>query len=84
MDNLQFPRWEKPLREALSECDLRKLVEKVHETEAAMFIRWQELAATADGHLELAAMRRAADALLRIKTEKLKWPGGDVQGSNGS
>ena len=38
MEALRFPVWEKPFREAQSEIDLDKLVEKIHETEAAMFV----------------------------------------------
>ena len=74
MGNLRFPGWEKPLREAQSATDLDRMLEKVHETEAAMFVRCLELASTADGNVEREAMRIASDELLKIKIEKLKWP----------
>ena len=74
MDNLQFPLWEGPLREAQAENDLNKLIEKIYTVEEAMLIRWQELAQSSNGHTELTAMRQALKELLRIKTEKPNWP----------
>jgi hypothetical protein len=67
--------WEAPFRAVQRESDPEKLLEKLHETEAAMFARWQELGTSPDTNAEREAMRRATDVLLKIKTEKLKWPG---------
>ena len=84
MEALRFPVWEKPFREAQSEIDLDKLVEKIHETEAAMFVRWQELASSRDSRVELDAMDRACQDLLMIRVEKLRWPIAKFDSSSGS
>ena len=78
MGDLRFPSWEKPFREALVETDLNKLLEKIHAKEGAMFVRWQELASSNDEHVEREAMRAATEELLKLKSEKLKWPSGNL------
>jgi hypothetical protein len=74
MSDLQYPSWEGLVREARAERDLKKAREKVEEAETAMFLRAQELRNSNDGHVEMEAMRRAANEILRIKNEKLGWP----------
>ena len=75
MANLQFPSWEGPLRAVQAENDVDRLIEKIYTAEEAMLARWQELVKSSNGHNELAAMRQAVKELMRIKTEKLNWPG---------
>jgi hypothetical protein len=83
MKNLRFSSWESPLREAQMELDLGKVRQKVEEAELAIFTRAQELRASSDGHEELAALQRATRELLKIKTEKLKWPISTLNQTNG-
>jgi hypothetical protein len=73
MTELRFP-WEKPLLEAQSQSDLKKLSEKVEAAETAIFLRLSELSNSRDGQQELQALQRAARELLIIKHEKLRWP----------
>jgi hypothetical protein len=80
MTELRFP-WEKPLLEAQSETDLKKLAEKVEAAETAIFLRLSELSNSHDGEQELEALQRAARELLIIKNEKLKWPRVNLGGS---
>ena len=71
---MDYPSWQRPLQEAWSESDVKIVEEKVFETEAAIFERSQELAASSNGDQEREAMKRGLAELLKIKTEKLKWP----------
>jgi hypothetical protein len=65
---------EKLLREAQSETDLEIVAEKAALAENAMWYRVQELNASSDGHLELEAIQRECQELLKIRTEGLGWP----------
>jgi hypothetical protein len=67
--------WEKLLREAQSETDSEIVAEKAASAESAMWYRVQELNASSDGHLELEAIKRGYQELLKIRTERLGWPG---------
>lgn len=71
---MEYPSWEIPIQEAALEADLSKAAQKVHDAEAAIFARTQQLAASNDGHHEMAAIQRGLQELLRIKTHKLNWP----------
>jgi hypothetical protein len=71
--------WEQLYQEAVDEPDINKLTQRVHVAEAAMFYRWQELAEsklTAE-QKEHQRLQEASEGLLRIKGERLKWPGLD-------
>jgi hypothetical protein len=72
--DLSYPKWQAPLQKAQLETEPQKIQEQVFQAEAAIFRRLQELALSADGHHESQAISRATNELLRIKTEKLKWP----------
>jgi len=71
--------WEQLYQEAVDEPDINKLTQRVHVAEAAMFYRWQELAESkrAAEQKEHQRLQEAAEGLLRIKGERLKWPGLD-------
>ncbi len=71
---LPYPKWQLPLHQAQREADPRKIQERVSQAEAAIFARLQELTTSGDGHQESQAIANASNQLLRIKTEKLKWP----------
>ena len=70
----QYPQWQVPLHQAQMETYLAKLQERVLQAEAAIFERLQELARSNDGHEESEEIANATRELLRIKSEKLKWP----------
>jgi phage terminase Nu1 subunit (DNA packaging protein) len=79
MANTLSRSWEQLYQEAVDEADVNNLTRRVHVAEAAMFYRWQELAEsklTAEQR-EHQRLQEASEGLLRIKTEKLKWPGLD-------
>jgi hypothetical protein len=77
MSDFLYPSWQIPLQEAVDEPDLQKLPEKLHAAEAAIFLRLQELSASSDGHNESDSIRLACREMLKIQTERLKWPGAD-------
>jgi hypothetical protein len=66
--------WQQPLLDAQSETDLQKLTSKVEAAETAIFLRVSALSKSSDGQQELESLHQAAQDLLRIKTERLKWP----------
>jgi hypothetical protein len=74
MSVYQYPSWQKPLQEAIDETDLQKLPEKLSAAESAIFVRMQELSASPDGDRESEAIRFACREILKIQTQRLKWP----------
>jgi hypothetical protein len=72
MNEMKYPAWQGPYREALQETNEHKLVKLVGKVEDAIFQRLQELAVSGDA--EKRAIQAACDDLLRIKTERLGWP----------
>jgi hypothetical protein len=76
MSDFQYRSWQKPLQDAISEPDLQELAEKVALAETAIFQRVQELVSP-DGDHESAAIREACEELLKIQTQRLKWPDAD-------
>jgi hypothetical protein len=66
--------WKEPYLAALREPDKEKLVELVHATELAMFLRQQELANSDDHHEERSETALACENLLTLKTHMLGWP----------
>ena len=71
--------WEQLYQEAVDEPDINNLTQRVHVAEAAMFYRWQELAESKrpPEQKEHQRLQDAAEGLLKIKSDKLKWPGLD-------
>ena len=71
-------------KDAIDESDLQKLPEKLAAAEGAIFLRWQELSDSHRDHEESEALRQASRELLKIQTERLKWPipGGIVRGGS--
>jgi hypothetical protein len=70
--------WVRAYNETVEEKDFEKLHERVLEAEAAIFHRWQELTGLPDGSAEMNALEGACAQLLKIKTERLMWPGLDL------
>jgi hypothetical protein len=67
--------WQILYSKACNETDHDALTKLVIDVEEAMFLRQQELMDSHADRNERRAMRLASDALLIIKTTKLKWPG---------
>lgn len=78
MENLSLDgnnlEWKKMFQEALVEVNPEKLKEKIAESEAAIFQRLQALQPSSDNVEELRALQDAANALLVLKREVLKFP----------
>jgi hypothetical protein len=68
---------------AETEPDLRKARECLNEAETSMFFRSLELVNSLEGHDESKQLHAAADRLLRVKSEKLKWPEPHLKGAWG-
>jgi hypothetical protein len=62
------------LQQAIDEPDLQKFPRKLSAAESAIFVRMQELTASSDGHKESEAIRLACKEILKIQTQRLKWP----------
>jgi hypothetical protein len=75
-------RWSAAYQRAETEQNVFELHDCVMAVENAIFIRMQELTAVKhpdeEVQTELQELRASVKGLLRIKTEKLKWPGLDL------
>ena len=69
------PSWKAEYEKTVWESDQEKLLPCIHATEAALFLRWQELGNHSAAKEERAAMNAAAADLLAIKLHRLGWPG---------
>ena len=72
----RYPEWQKPLEEATKEPNLSKLREKMHTAETAIFLRVRELNFSSGSQDELEALQKACEELVKIQTQRLKWPNG--------
>jgi hypothetical protein len=70
----EIPSWKVFYEKTICEADTEKLITLIHSTEAALYLRWQELDDNVAHRHERAAMEAAAKELLAIKTRKLGWP----------
>ena len=66
--------WRETYQKTQRENDQTRLSDLVAATEAAMFIRLQELSNSAGHHNERRELEAATRSLLRVKTDKLGWP----------
>ena len=69
------PSWKAEYEKTIWESDGEKLLLCIHATEAALFLRWQELGDDSMATEERAAMNAAASDLLAITLHRLGWPG---------
>ena len=74
MSDLENPAWRKSYKEALSEFDPGKLVERVADAETAILSRMQALQTSSDGHVERKAIGEALNGLRILQTEMLNYP----------
>jgi hypothetical protein len=75
--NLRYPAWQREYEASLHEPDPKKLLERVHAVEAAIFNRLQEWAQTSENPDNKAKEQAVAEALrtLRVlKRDKLQFP----------
>jgi len=80
--NLRSPGWQREYEASIHEDEPKKLLERIHLAEAAIFNRLQELAQNADNPQSKAERNAIADALsvLRIlKRDKLQFPDWEIQ-----
>ena len=70
----KFSSWEEVFKLTLIETDLEKLTVLVGAAETAIVRRRRELTNMEGSDQERAAMVAAAEAILKIKTDKLGWP----------
>jgi len=80
--NLRRPAWQREYEAALHERDPKKLLERVHAVEAAIFSRLQELAQTSentDHKAEEQALAEALRTLRVLKRDKLQFPDWETQ-----
>ena len=75
MSELGHLEWEIPYKEALLEEDEEKLKEKILLAEWKIFERLQHLSSDDDHHDERQVIADAVNNLLRLKQEKLRYPG---------
>jgi hypothetical protein len=75
MPEFPYPLWQETIQKALRESDSVRLSAKVQAAETAIFLRLQELRVSPDNQQELEALQKACDELLKIQTQRLKWPG---------
>jgi hypothetical protein len=71
---IKFPHWQREFEAALLESDAQKLRQLVEAAEAAIFVRSQALAESADRRAEQQAISDAIRTLRAIQVEKLGYP----------
>jgi hypothetical protein len=72
--SVENPTWKTAYEKTSWALDAEKLLTLVHATEAALFLRWQEIDDLPAYCYERAAMETATRDLLAIKIRKLGWP----------
>ena len=72
---IKYPHWQREFEAALREGDLQSLRQRVDAAEAALFLRLQALAGSAQGDPERQAISDAIETLRAIQREKLGYPG---------
>jgi hypothetical protein len=72
---IKYPHWQREFEAALLGGDPQSLRQRVDAAEAALFLRSQALAGSAQGHPEQQAISDALRTLRTIQKEKLRYPG---------
>lgn len=72
--SIKYTHWQRELEAALREEDPQLLRQRVDAAEAALFLRSQALAGSAEGHAELQAISDAMRTLRAIQRDKLGYP----------
>jgi hypothetical protein len=77
-NTIKYPDWQREFEAALREGDLPSLRQRVDVAEAALFLRLQALAGSAQGDAERQAISDAREALRTIQREKLGYPSPNI------
>jgi hypothetical protein len=81
MNDLKYPDWQIPFRDALLELDKNKLKERLTQVETAIFNRRQALSRSADSRDERQAIEDALATLRILKRESLGFPDWEKSGT---
>lgn len=71
---MKYPHWQREFEAALREGDPPSLRQRVDAAEAALFVRLQALAESAEGDEERRAISSAIGTLRAIQRDKLGYP----------
>jgi hypothetical protein len=71
---MKYPHWQREFEAALREGDPQSLRQRVDAAEAALFVRSQALAESAEGNEERQAISDAIGTLRAIQRDKLGYP----------
>jgi len=71
---MKYPHWRREFEAALREGDPQSLRQRVDAAEAALFVRSQALAESAEGNEERQAISDAIGTLRAIQRDKLGYP----------
>ena len=72
--SIKYPHWQREFEAALGEGDRQSLRQRVDAAEAALFLRLQALAVSAEGDAERQAISDARETLRTIQRNKLGYP----------
>jgi len=81
LSNFRFPAWQREYEASIHESDPKKLLERIHAAEAAIFGRLQDLTRSdsPDHKAEQQAIADALSALRVLKRDKLQFPDWQTQ-----
>jgi hypothetical protein len=68
---IKYPQWQREFEAAIGEGDPQSLRQRVDVAEAAIFLRSQELAGSAQDQVEQQAISKAMETIRAIQMEKL-------------
>jgi hypothetical protein len=71
---IKYPQWQREFEAAIGKGDPQSLRQRVDVAEAALFLRSQELAGSAQDQAEQQAISKAMGTLRAIQMEKLGYP----------
>lgn len=74
VNDLKYPDWQTPLRDALLEFDKDKLKQRLTDVETAIYNRQQALSTSADSRDERQAIEDALVTLRVLKRDSLGFP----------
>ena len=73
-EELKYPQWQAPLRDAILEFNPQELRARVQNVEAAIFDRFQVLSSERNHEDERQALSAALSTLRMLKRDKLAFP----------
>lgn len=76
---LKYPHWQGEFEAALGEGDPQSLRQRIDAAEAALFLRLQALAGSAEGDAERQAISDARETLRTMQKNKLGYPDPNIK-----